>query len=106
MIPYHPDTYERRIVDVRYELVKSDEYGNASVPDLMDAIEAFTKDVPDAHMISIGGDNLMLYERRYETDEEVITRIEEGKAHALAVQAKADNSWARQKRKFARARKK
>lgn len=98
--------FERRRIDVRSTPVPTDEYGYALIDVLLDAVADFAKDTPDEHSISVAGDPVMIIEWREETDAELSARIEENRQHALKVQRDADRSWAKQKRKFARARNK
>ena len=85
--------------------------GNAHGADLdafMDNLNKFMADVTegnDVQIVSQAG-TLWAEETRLETDEEYNARIAAIRESQRKVQRRADNSWERQKRKFARARNK
>lgn len=77
-----------------------------TVSELLDAIEEAVKHVDPSNDVVIDGHNgLVLVEQRLETSEEYDARIAKIKAAKFSVQKRADNSWERQKRRFAKARK-
>ena len=64
-------------------------------------------EIPEGHWLEIDvGFGFSVIEFRYETTEEYTARYEQQLAHKAQVQAKADQTWKRQQRKFAKARSK
>jgi hypothetical protein len=83
-----------------------DEHGT-DVGVFMEALNQFMADVTEGNevvILSYAG-TIWVDEQRLETDAEHDARMAVSREHQRAVQTKADSSWKRQQKKFARARK-
>lgn len=77
-----------------------------TLPDFMEGIEEHFPDLPVGHWLEISiGRGLVVTQYREETVEEYASRIQAEQDYKAEVKRRADASWERQKRKFARARK-
>jgi hypothetical protein len=84
-----------------------DEHGT-EVGDFMETLNKFMSDVTEGNeviILSYAG-TIWADEQRLETDTEHEARMAVSREHQRSVQAKADSSWKRQQKKFARARNK
>ncbi len=93
------------LVRVRYVDLADD--NGTDVGEFMDALNEFMVDVTEGNDVQISSyaGKIWAEETRLETDDEHDERMAVSRDHQRAVQAKADSSWKRQQKKFARARK-
>lgn len=80
-----------------------------SVIEVLDFIEQFTNDIEcDTNSIRLltGYNGITIEEYRFETDKEYTARWEKIRTRELAAQQANDKTWARQKARFAKARRK
>ena len=94
----------RWIVEVKYEWLPND---TVTVAELLDFIEAFTVNVDPDNTVVVEGTSagIRVKELRNETEAEYDARMAEKKRIAFERQQAADKTWAKQQKRFARARK-
>lgn len=96
--------YDRRLIEIRRQYVSQTSH-MLDAADLLDQMHAFMETCQPGNRFEICTNNpICFYEVRDENDDELRTRLQAEMDHALKVQKKADDSWERQKRKFAKNR--
>tara|TARA_R110000851_G_scaffold8408_1_gene32332 strand:- start:1132 stop:1455 length:324 start_codon:yes stop_codon:yes gene_type:complete len=94
------------LVRVRYVDLADD--NGTDVGEFMETLNQFMADVTEGNDVQISSytGTIWAEETRLETDAEHEARMAVSREHQRAVQVKADSSWKRQQKKFARARNK
>jgi len=94
----------RWLVEVKHDWLHNNV---VTITELLDFIESFTSDVDPNSTVVIEGNSsgIRVKEIRDETEAEYDARMAENKRHAFERKQAADKSWAKQQKRFARARK-